>query len=71
MFDLTFSPSAHMEVSLFEIVLAHCMTKTGKENYLAAMRYGRNIGYFDADGLLTISGKSFAQFYDINLETAA
>tara|TARA_A100001011_G_C13916385_1_gene677225 strand:- start:232 stop:447 length:216 start_codon:yes stop_codon:yes gene_type:complete len=71
MFDLTSSPSAHMEVSLFEIVLAHCITKTGKEDYVAAMRYGRNIGYFDADGLLTISGKSFAQFSDINLETAA
>ena len=47
------------------------MTKTGKKDYLSAMRYGRNIGYFDADGLLTRSGKSFAQFSDINLETAA
>ena len=71
MFDLTSNPSAHMEVSLFEIVLAHCMTKTGKEDYLAAMKYGRNIGYFDADGLLTTSGKSFAYFSDITLETAA
>ena len=71
MFNLTSSPSAHMEVSLFEIVLAHCMTKTGKEDYLAAMKYGRNIGYFDADGLLTTSGKSFAHFSDITLEAAA
>ena len=57
MFDLTSSPSAHLEGHLFESVLAHCMTKVGKEDYLCAMKYGRDIGYFDADGLLTTSGK--------------
>ena len=41
MFDLASSPSAHMEGSLFESVLAYCMKQIGEDEYLLAMQYGR------------------------------
>ena len=71
MFDLTSSPSAQSQFSHFETVLAHCMKKVGKEDYSAAMNYGRNSGYFTANNLLTTSGMALAQFTQFDMQDAA
>jgi hypothetical protein len=62
MFDLSASPTAHTAFSQFEIVLGHGIKKVGKDDYLAAMDYGRKSGYFTANNLLTKSGMTLAQF---------
>ena len=71
MFDLTASPTAHTTFSQFEIVLGHCMKKVGKDDYLAAMDYGRRSGYFNANNLLTTPGMTLAQFARFDIQDAA
>jgi len=71
MFDSASSPSVHMEGSLFESVLAYCMKQVGEDKYLSAMQYGRKSGFFDADGLLTMSGLVLAKFEQLDIQDAA
>ena len=71
MIDIASSPSVHMDGSLFESVLAHCMKQVGKDDYLSAMQYGREKSFFDADGLLTTSGLALAKFGPLDIQDAA
>ena len=71
MFDLTASPTAHSTFSQFEIVLGHCMKKVERDDYSAALDYGRQSGYFTANNLLTTSGMTLAQFTQCDMQDAA
>ena len=71
MFDLTASPTAHSTFSQFEIVLGHCMKKVERDDYSAALDYGRQSGYFTANNLLTTSAMTLAQFTQFDMQDAA
>ena len=59
--------NVHNRISDCELVLQHCLQKIKNDDRDEALTYGKLSGFYQDNGLLTISGENLAAFLKLDL----